>query len=157
MNKCQCGREFTTPQGLGKHKTKCGKLGVDNGYLYRIDNNGVTQYIHREVAEQKIGRKLFKDEIVHHMDRDKQNNNPDNIEVTTRPIHMSIHKEDIEVHKIYNYGEKIGNSKLTEVDVKEIKQIFGQYNNCEIARMYKIDESTVRSIKKGNSWKHISV
>jgi hypothetical protein len=23
MNECQCGREFSTPQGLGRHRKKC--------------------------------------------------------------------------------------------------------------------------------------
>ena len=31
MNKCNCGREFTSPQGLGYHKKRCGNIGIDNG------------------------------------------------------------------------------------------------------------------------------
>lgn len=44
-------------------------------------------YEHRVVAEQKIGRRLRKGEQVHHKDRNKQNNNPDNLEVKTSVKH----------------------------------------------------------------------
>lgn len=38
-------------------------------------------YEHRIVAEDKIGRKLLPGEQVHHVDKDKRNNHPDNIKV----------------------------------------------------------------------------
>lgn len=36
---------------------------------------------HRFVMEQKIGRKLHKDETVHHKDGNRRNNHPDNLEL----------------------------------------------------------------------------
>jgi len=36
---------------------------------------------YRKIAEKKIGRKLKKGEIVHHLDGDSSNNNPDNLAV----------------------------------------------------------------------------
>ena len=56
---CECGREFTTSQGLGKHKLYCGKNNIfyDKGYPCKIGYNGEVIYIHREVMEQKLGRK----------------------------------------------------------------------------------------------------
>ena len=49
-------------------------------------------HIHRIVAEAKLGRKLKKDEIVHHEDGDKQNNSPDNITVLkNQSEHAKIH------------------------------------------------------------------
>lgn len=50
-------------------------------------------YEHRHVAEQKIGRRLKKSESVHHIDGDKENNNPENIEVMNRGKHTSLHWE----------------------------------------------------------------
>ncbi len=36
---------------------------------------------HRRVAEEKLGRKLNPEEVVHHIDGNPSNNNPDNIQV----------------------------------------------------------------------------
>lgn len=46
---------------------------------------------HRVIAEQKIGRKLHKGEIVHHIDGNKSNNHPDNLEVMTQSQHIRAH------------------------------------------------------------------
>jgi hypothetical protein len=46
---------------------------------------------HRVVAEQKLGRKLITGEIVHHIDGDKLNNDPSNLEVLTAAEHMRRH------------------------------------------------------------------
>lgn len=46
---------------------------------------------HRVVAEQKIGRALLPGEIVHHIDGNRLNNHPDNLEITTQAEHMKRH------------------------------------------------------------------
>lgn len=47
--------------------------------------------LHRVLAENKIGRLLKSDEQVHHIDGDKSNNNPDNLEVMTASEHSRHH------------------------------------------------------------------
>lgn len=49
---------------------------------------------HRVVAEKKIGRKLQKGEVVHHIDGDKTNNHPDNLQVMTDSEHARLHAEE---------------------------------------------------------------
>ena len=46
---------------------------------------------HRIVAEQKLGRALRDGEVVHHIDGDIHNNEPDNLEVLSRLEHMRRH------------------------------------------------------------------
>ena len=50
---------------------------------------------HRAVAEQKYGRKLTFDDVVHHIDGNKRNNCPDNLVVMTRSEHIAIHRDQM--------------------------------------------------------------
>lgn len=50
------------------------------------------RHVHRVVAEQKIGRPLRSDEIVHHIDGDIHNNRPENLQVMTQREHIEIHR-----------------------------------------------------------------
>lgn len=49
-------------------------------------------YEHRLVAEKKIGRPLRDDEHVHHVDHDKTNNDPSNLDVVTIAEHRARHR-----------------------------------------------------------------
>ena len=49
------------------------------------------RHMHRVVMEEKLGRKLESWEIVHHIDGDKWNNSPENLEVMTQSEHMKLH------------------------------------------------------------------
>lgn len=153
MFKCDCGRSFVTKQGLGQHKTYCGKnkIGVDGGYQYYIGNNGEKVYIHREVLEKKIGRKLLPHEIAHHKDHDKQNNNPDNLEVKNKITHGKVHCKKEEM-----FGIKNINSKLNPILVKEIRYKAEQGQTfTSIGKQYNIDRRTVSNIFYRKSWKHV--
>ncbi len=46
---------------------------------------------HRLVAEEYLGRYLRRDEIVHHINGDRQDNRWENLEVATRSKHVSNH------------------------------------------------------------------
>ncbi len=54
------------------------RLGEGEEKTY-IKLNG--RHMHRIVAEMKLGRQLRPGEVVHHIDGDKRNNRPENIEV----------------------------------------------------------------------------
>lgn len=54
--------------------------------LSRLDSGGGESYsktygkhTHRVVAEKMLGRKLLKGEVVHHIDKNKRNNKPENL------------------------------------------------------------------------------
>ncbi len=48
---------------------------------------------YRYIMEQKLGRLLLPKEIVHHIDGNKMNNNPDNLELMTNKEHCSYHSK----------------------------------------------------------------
>jgi hypothetical protein len=63
----------------------------ENGYRRFSDSN---KLVHRYVVEKKIGRKLRQEEIVHHINRNKLDNSPENLEVfANQEEHEKHHKE----------------------------------------------------------------
>lgn len=60
----------------------------DNGYL-RFSDSG--KLVHRWVAERKYGCKIPKHYVVHHVDGNKLNNNPDNLVVMHWSAHAELH------------------------------------------------------------------
>lgn len=70
-----------------------------------IDENGYRRYkdsdklVHRHQAENKLGRRLKRGEVVHHKDRNKLNNEPSNLWVfKNQKEHDRIHKLDARRH-----------------------------------------------------------
>ena len=69
-----------------------------NGYVRVIDVDGICGrknalvLEHRLVMARKIGRKLTKGEFVHHIDGNRSNNDPSNLELVTADEHFKNHK-----------------------------------------------------------------
>lgn len=62
----------------------------DRGYV-RISVDGGYRYEHRMVMERILGRELDYNETVHHINGDKQDNRPENLEVLSRAEHAGHH------------------------------------------------------------------
>lgn len=69
-----------------------------DGYIY-ITKNGKQVMEHRWLIEQKIGRPLTECEVVHHRDRDRQNNRLDNLVLTSRSEHSSYHASEMHLNR----------------------------------------------------------
>lgn len=73
---------------------------LNNGYLCFYDKEHplateACQYrifLHRHIASIKLGRWLSTEEHVHHIDGNKLNNNPDNLEILTCSEHAKRHR-----------------------------------------------------------------
>lgn len=100
-NGCKPGLAKARGGQLGprNHNWKGGRVVASNGYvLVRVgkghplaDVRGYA-YEHRLVAEEKIGRPLRDGEQVHHVDGDKTNNDPRNLDVVTLAEHRVEHR-----------------------------------------------------------------
>ena len=62
-------------------------------YYKTIQVNKKQVRLHRYLMEQKLGRKLNPNELVHHKDGNKFNNDIDNLELIDRKAHMKAHPE----------------------------------------------------------------
>lgn len=158
MYKCECGREFTTPHGFSRHKKTCGEIRVDkhSGYQYFLDSDGKVVHIHRHVMEQKLGRKLKRNKIVHHDDENKLNNDSDNLSLTSYSGHAKIHYKGMPRPKNQARGSSHGHSKLSEDDVLNIRNLYHSgYTQMEISKMYNVSHKTIWDVIN-RTWKHLS-
>ena len=73
---------------------------------------------HRLVAEQRLGRRLGPNQLVHHKDDNKRNNAPSNLQVETRHDH-NVHR-----HKKENnfYGNKNPSKHMTAQHRASLKE-----------------------------------
>lgn len=80
------------------------------------NNNQGYVFEHRLVAEQKLGRLLTKDEVVHHINGDKSDNRPENLEVCLRSEH---------VHHHFTSGKGI---QALNTEINRIKSLLDKHN-----------------------------
>jgi len=69
------------------------KTRIYHGYKQYIDRDGKWKYEHRRVAEEKVGGEIYKGRVVHHIDGNKQNNDPKNLRVMPAGKHKRLHKK----------------------------------------------------------------
>lgn len=78
-----------------REKLRRSKLGTGKGKSYA---KIYSRHEHRVVAEHILGRKLLPGEVVHHIDRNKRNNSPENLMI------FSSQKEHALWHKTHDKG-----------------------------------------------------
>lgn len=67
-------------------------------YGYKVienlkDTNGNKKFEHRKVMEEFIGRKLESNEVIHHINGNRQDNRIENLKIMTPSEHSKIHWE----------------------------------------------------------------
>lgn len=118
-----------------------------------INNKKIQHYIHRLIASHFIPNIDNKPEV-NHINSIRHDNRLENLEWCT-------HKENIQ-HAVDTgqlkpkKGENHGGSKLTEIQVLEIKErLNNQENGVNIAKLFSVSHKTISKIKTGKRWNHI--
>ena len=121
--------------------------------------DGTTRDEHRLVMEKHLGRRLSRNEVVHHIDGDKRNNDLSNLEVLPLSDHSAAHmagrsipestKEKMKERKASYRGKY----KLTQSDVNSIRiAIENGERVAEIAKSHNISRRHVYDIKHRRTW-----
>lgn len=91
------------PRFSDEHRRKLSESRKGKGRGYSLKACGYIQITigpnkhrgqHAVIMEGIIGRKLENGECVHHRDRDKSNNKPENLQLMTRASHTALHRKE---------------------------------------------------------------
>lgn len=95
---CQASQESLTNQYVfygdkwRKLQYRRDPRGYKNSYYaYFETGSGIRLSLHVAIAESRLGRPLFKDECVHHIDGNGLNNDPDNLSIMKKRQHAACH------------------------------------------------------------------
>ncbi len=124
-----------------------------NGYhrmLIWRDGHGYTRSIHRLVAEAFFGPRP-NGMVINHLDGDKNNNTPENLEFVTC-ARNSRHAVEM---GLTPRGEKANFAKLTEQKVREMRALQGTISGPQLGIMFGLSNSATYAILTRKTWKHV--
>lgn len=134
----------------GKKRYLIGGLDKDGYRKAILCNQGDRTYIRisSAVALAFIGDRP-EGMVVRHLDGNKLNNRPENIEYSTQK--ENIH--DKYAHGTMQVGERHWKSKLTEEDVITIRK--SKKTSAHIARELGVSKSAIELARAGINWRHV--
>jgi hypothetical protein len=143
-------------KGLRKNSLK---LSIYNGYYkfnVKMNGNSFSIKVHRLVAYQKYGEKLFKEGIqVRHLNNNKRDNSFSNISIGTASENALDKPKKTRRRASLIAG--LSRSSLTEEDVKRIRYLREEekWRYSDILKEYPMAKSTLSLICNYKTWIHI--
>ena len=135
-------------------KTKARESGQDKYLIVTLSHQGEEQQkkVHRLVLEAFKGPCPPGMEGCHN-DGNRYNNSPDNLRWGTR----KSNNQDKYRHGTAQQGEAGSAVRLKESDVRRIRYLHSRktYSMSQIARMFGVHTSTIKSIVYRRTWRHV--
>lgn len=118
---------------------------------------GIKDYVHRIVARAFWGAPPSSRHEVNHKNGDTKDNRAENLEWVTRSENNMHSYRMLGRTASVPIGEKQWNSKLTEADVRDIRDLWatGGYTQSQLASQFGVLQTTVSRLVLRQSWKHI--
>lgn len=123
--------------------------------------NGKRKAVHVLLMEKILGRELKENEVVHHINGDKHDNRPENLQVMDRGEHSALHgrgrrasPETLKKQSEASQGRASSNRKLTEVQVKEIaRKLIEGVSLSVLQKEYGVSPSAIENIRNGRTYR----
>lgn len=134
-----CSRECVCAKRRNSEKNvTLGKDGYRNIWL----SDGSSKKEHIDIMERHIGRKLYDNEVVHHKDHNRSNNNINNLVLMTKSEHSSLHRREELALKQMPFNSK---------NMKSYAK--GKKGELELMHILR-DEYGYKSVSRGYVWNH---
>jgi hypothetical protein len=119
-----------------------------------VNKKMVSYKIHRLVAECFLDKESEFLEV-NHKNGIKTDNTVDNLEWVTRQENIQ-HCIDNKLQTAFK-GEEVGNSKLKENEVLDIRKKFipRVYSRAKLAKEYNVSQATIKDILHKRTWRHL--
>src|SRR4051794_11278632 len=130
---CGCGRPTNQDRHgkarlyvRGHNRRGSGEGWMEGGYWY-VYRDGKKIARHRLIVQEREGRLLASDELVHHVDRDPLNNNPDNLVILSRAEHQRLHTQGAKKTRwSAEETQRAEGLKAAGMTLQEISQVIGR-------------------------------
>lgn len=133
----------------------------DRRYDRRLSNGTVkscvlaeVRYVHLLVAAVWLPPKPAPGFTIDHEDENRLNNRPGNLRWMTTQQNTQAYLDnhpDLPRHR----GEGNGQAKLSEQQVRELRTLRGQMTQRMAADLFGVAKSTVASVWRGRTWRHV--
>lgn len=113
---------------------------------------------HRLIASEQLGRALLPGEVVHHINGDKSDNRPGNLQVVSQSEHIKLHLREMHAKLAATAwtrprGTQVGTSVLTEELVLSMRERYrAGETQSSIARSVGVDRRTAAMAITRQTW-----